>query len=106
MLRSSLPAALKAMTSQSSTHSDDRIDILVDQVRRLTEGITEFRLSMERSSAEFRAALAEFRTDMAELKTTVQRQAATAEHLVQTTDRPVRIVETLIQRQQAEGIAN
>jgi predicted RNase H-like nuclease (RuvC/YqgF family) len=109
MLGSPSSVRCRAMTNSSSNHSNN-LEILTDQVGRLTEGLTEFRLSMEQSSAEFRADLAnfraeteyssaefrvemsEFRKDMADLKATVQRQS-------ETTDRLVRIVETLIQRQ-------
>ncbi|MGJ3253205.1 MAG: hypothetical protein ACFE0J_19050 [Elainellaceae cyanobacterium] len=62
------------MTQSSNSQIDDKLDILIDQVGRLTEGLTE-------------------------IKRLVQRQAEISERQAETADRLVRIVETLIQRQ-------
>ncbi|MGI0489309.1 hypothetical protein ACN4EK_28175 [Pantanalinema rosaneae CENA516] len=101
------------MTYSSDNQLDSKVELLIDQVGRLTEGMVEYRLQWQAEMADFRSGLSEFRTemreglsefrtemqqsmtefraDMAELKATTQRQA-------ETVDRLVRIVETLIER--------
>ncbi|NET60420.1 MAG: hypothetical protein F6K47_31055 [Symploca sp. SIO2E6] len=88
-------------TPQTDTPPEpDRIDLLIEQVGRLTEGLTEFRLSMTESITEFRAAMEqsmnEFRADMAEIKLTTRQQAETAASQAETTAKLVAIVERLL----------
>ena len=120
-------------TPQISTRSEpDRIDLLIDQVGRLTEGLTEFRTvitesmtefrtdlaefrsSMEQSMTEFRTDLAEFRTameqsvnefraDLDEIKLTTKQQAETAASQAETTAKLVANAES--QQQSIEQLA-
>jgi hypothetical protein len=66
------------------TTSEDRLDLLTDQVGRFTEGLTEFRMAMERNHQEFNQKL--------------DRIAATTERQAETADRLVKIVELLVQQ--------
>ncbi|NES18580.1 MAG: hypothetical protein F6K41_06530 [Symploca sp. SIO3E6] len=75
--------------TQIPSFESDRIELLIEQVGRLTEGLTEFRLSMEQSMNEFRA-------DMAEIKLTTRQQAETAASQAETTAKLVAIVERLL----------
>lgn len=83
-------------TEERFDNLDNKLDILIEQIGRLTEGITEFRLSTQESLTEFRLtmqqSMTEFRADLAEIKETTRVQAETAARLA-------RIVETLIERQ-------
>ncbi|MBW4474471.1 MAG: hypothetical protein KME45_29465 [Stenomitos rutilans HA7619-LM2] len=58
------------MTHASNGNLSPKMDVLIDQVGKLTEGITEFRLSMKQSTLEFRA-------DLTEIKAVVQQQSDT-----------------------------
>ncbi|NEP62486.1 MAG: hypothetical protein F6K31_37085 [Symploca sp. SIO2G7] len=97
--------------TQTPNLEPDRIDLLIEQVGRFTEGLTEFRLSMTESITEFRAAMEqnttefraameqsmnEFRADMAEIKLTTRQQAETAASQAETTAKLVAIVERLL----------
>ena len=66
-------------------NSNDKLDILIDQVGRFTEGITVFQLAMTQASEAFRADLAdfresntkaseEFRAELAEMKASLLQQ--------------------------------
>jgi predicted nucleic acid-binding Zn-ribbon protein len=83
-------------TEERFDNLDNKLDILIEQIGRLTEGIAEFRLSTQESLTEFRLtmqqSMTEFRADLAEIKETTRVQAETAARLA-------RIVETLIERQ-------
>jgi len=79
------------MMNPSNSNLDEKIDILVDQVGRLTEGLTKFRLDMQHSITEFRA-------DLAEIKAMVKDQSETSTRQAETADRLVRIVEVLLER--------
>ena len=68
-------------------NSNDKLDILIDQVGRFTEGITEFQLAMTQASEAFRTDLAdlresntkaseEFRAELAEMKASLVEQTA------------------------------
>jgi hypothetical protein len=61
-----------------SNNGDNKLDVLIDQVGHLTEGLTEFR------------------ADMAEIKTMIREQSEVSKRQAETTDRLVKIVETLI----------
>jgi len=51
-------------TPQISTSSEpDRIDLLIDQVGRLTEGLTEFQATMQESLTEFRTVMTQSMTE-------------------------------------------
>jgi hypothetical protein len=65
----------------TQTGSDDKLDILIGQVGRLTEGLTEFR------------------ADMAEIKSLIRDQVTVANRQEQNIARLVQIVETLIARE-------
>lgn len=78
-------------------NDSEKIEILIDQVGRMTESITELRMSV----TDLRGAVV---SGFAELKAITERQAESIERLAQTaerqernTDRLVGIVETLIQ---------
>jgi len=117
------------MTHYPSTSGpQDRIDLLIDQVGRLTEVVTigfqdmrtefnamrqdmrtefnamrqdmrdEFKAMREDMRTEFR----EMRVDLAEIKQITERQAQVAEQQAQSVARLAAIVETLIQRNQAD----
>jgi hypothetical protein len=79
------------MNQPSPSNLDLKIEALTDQIGRMTEGITEFKLEIQRNRAEFRA-------DLAELKSMIQAQAEISRQQAATTDRLVGVVETLIQR--------
>lgn len=68
--------------------SNDKLDLLIEQVGRLTEGLTEIKVLIyeQAETAERQAAVAE-------------RQAAVAERQSVSIDRLTAIVETLVQRQ-------
>jgi hypothetical protein len=61
-----------------SNNGDNKLDVLIDQVGHLTKGLTEFR------------------ADMAEIKTMIREQSEVSKRQAETTDRLVKIVETLI----------
>jgi hypothetical protein len=61
-----------------ANNGDSKLDVLVDQVGHLTEGMTEFR------------------ADMAELKNMIREQNEISKRQAETADRLVKIVETLI----------
>jgi hypothetical protein len=61
-----------------SNNGDNKLDVLIDQVGHLTEGLTEFR------------------ADMVEIKTMIREQSEVSKRQAETTDRLVKIVETLI----------
>lgn len=78
------------------TQEPDRIDMLIDQVARLTEGLTEVRLSNEESH---RASMAKFE----QLREMIERQsqnidrmanemATTARQQAQTVDRLIQMM--------------
>ncbi|MGJ3246911.1 MAG: hypothetical protein ACFE0I_12655 [Elainellaceae cyanobacterium] len=69
------------MTQLPNNRIDAKLDILIDQVGRLTEGLTEIKRLVQRQAE------------------TSERQAETSERQAETADRLVRIVEMLIQRQ-------
>ena len=75
------------MTSYSQpSGSDDKIDILIDQVGRLTEVVM---MGFQDMRAEFR----DMRTELAEIKEITRQQAETAKQQAE------------VAKQQAEGIA-
>jgi hypothetical protein len=79
------------MSENSSNALDDKIEALTDQVGRLAEGLINFRLEMQRGTTELRAYLAA-------REAAIERQNEISMRQVETTDRLVRIVETLIQQ--------
>jgi methyl-accepting chemotaxis protein len=88
------------MTTDRLDSIDEKLELLVDQVGRLTEGLPEFRMDMAeikdmiRQQAEVSIRQSEnidrLSADIAELKDMVQQQAETAARLS-------RIVEQLLQ---------
>jgi methyl-accepting chemotaxis protein len=79
------PIPLTVMT-ESNGHQPEKIDVLIDQVGRLTEVVT--------------IGFNEIKTGMADLKATTERQAQVAEQQAETVRQLVGIVETLIHNQQ------
>lgn len=56
----------------------DKLDVLIDQVGRLTEGLTEVRLSTENQHSQFMAEIKELKTSIARIAKTSEQQAETA----------------------------
>jgi hypothetical protein len=84
-----------------SNNSDQKLDILVEQVGRITEGLTEIRVTLQeqvevgKRQDERLDRLGEKLDRIAERQ---DRQAETTARQVETTDRLTRIVENLLQR--------
>jgi methyl-accepting chemotaxis protein len=95
------------MTTDRLDSIDEKLELLVDQVGRLTEGLPEFRMDMAeikdmiRQQAEVSIRQSEnidrLSADIAELKDVVQQQAETAKQQAETAARLSRIVEQLLQ---------
>ncbi len=82
------------MTSYSQpSGSDDKIDILIDQVGRLTEVVM---MGFQDMRAEFR----DMRTELAEIKEITRQQAETAKQQAEVAKQQAEVA-----KQQAEGIA-
>lgn len=107
------------MTTLPSNGADQKLDILIEQVGKLTEGLTEFKIEMQQSMTGFRADLGEIKAlmhrqaeamdkqseamdkqaeAMDKQVEAMDKQAEAIRQQVNTTDRLVRIVETLMQR--------
>jgi len=86
------------MANSSSDNLDNKVDILTEQVGRLTEGLTDFRMRMEASVEEFRSDLAEIKLTIKEQAEVSKRQAESSIRQAETADRLARVVETLIQQ--------
>ena len=52
------------MTDPTNQQSDNKLDVLIDQVGRLTEGITEFRLATAERIDAFGEEMKRFREEM------------------------------------------
>lgn len=93
--------------------TEESLDILVDQVGRLTEGLTEFRLDMTeikgmlRQQAEtfqdlaiditaIKDSMAQIRESIAETDRTTKRQAETVDRLVAVVDRQAQMLDRLM----------
>jgi methyl-accepting chemotaxis protein len=80
-LLTALVQATAALTQQSDK-SDQKLEALVDQVGRLSEEMTTFRLSMQNGFAEMRTEIkegfAETRAGFAEIRAITQQQAEVA----------------------------
>jgi len=116
------------MADATNQQNDNKLDLLIDQVGRLTEGITEFRLAtverldafgeemkrfreeMKRDNAAFREEVkqssAEFRAELRQINATLDRQAASIEQQAKisqqqadTAERWSRIIEAMLQKQ-------
>jgi methyl-accepting chemotaxis protein len=77
-----------------SNNSDQKLDILVEQVGRITEGLTEIRVTLQ-EQVEVGKRQDERLDRMAER---LDRQAEATDRQMQITDRLTRIVENLLQR--------
>jgi methyl-accepting chemotaxis protein len=85
-----IPEQNKMTTSFNS--SDDRLDIMIDQIRRLTEVVT---IGFQEMHEGFR----DIKVDLSEVRKTVAEQAEVAKQQALTVDRLVRVAE-----QQAEAV--
>jgi hypothetical protein len=91
-----------------SNNSDQKLDILVEQVGRITEGLTEIRVTLQEQVevgkkqderlARFGERLDQFGERLDRIAERQDRQAETTDRQVQITDRLTRIVENLLQR--------
>lgn len=80
-----------------------KLDVLIDQVGRLTEGITEFRADMAEIKGLVREQLAVAQAQaesIQRLAETTDRQTAVSERLAATVERQSQMMETLMARQQ------
>ncbi len=81
---------------------DEKLETLIDQVGRLTEGLVDLRLTVERQADTVDRLLSE---GLADIKATIERQMIVAERQAETVDRQaatvdrlVKIVDNLLQR--------
>jgi methyl-accepting chemotaxis protein len=79
----------------SETDVNGKLDVLIDQVGRLTEGLTEMR-AMSREQLVVAQSQAE---SVKQLVETVRQQAETAKQQAETNARQTQLLETLIGRQ-------
>lgn len=95
-------------TEQRLDTIDHRLEIITEQIGRLTESTTEFRADMAEIKDAIKAqsvqishltdGMAEFRADMAEIKETVREQAKVSQQQAESVARLSRIVEQLLAR--------
>ena len=52
------------MSQPSPSNFDRKIEALTDQVGRMIEGITEFRLEIQRSMTDLKSGMVEFKDEM------------------------------------------
>jgi methyl-accepting chemotaxis protein len=88
--------------NQRFDRMDEKLEILIDQVGHLTEGLVDLKLTVERQAETVDRLLTE---GLADIKATIERQvvvaerqAETMERQVETVDRLVKIVETVLQQ--------
>ncbi len=79
---------------------DEKLEILIDQVGRLTEGLVDIKLTVERQMAvaERQAETVDrlLREGLADIKLTVERQVVVAERQAETMDRQAAAVDRLV----------
>ncbi|NEP10210.1 MAG: hypothetical protein F6K14_08320 [Symploca sp. SIO2C1] len=73
----------------------DRLDLLIEQVGRFTEGLTEFRVVMTESMTEFRTSLAALDQRLDRIAVTTERQAASIDRLAITAESQQQSIEQL-----------
>ncbi|MBW4471813.1 MAG: hypothetical protein KME45_15585 [Stenomitos rutilans HA7619-LM2] len=95
---------------------DHRLEIITEQIGRLTESTTEFRADMAEIKEAIKAnsaqiaqvsvqishltdGMTEFRADMAEIKETVREQSKISQQQAESVARLSRIVEQLLERE-------
>jgi methyl-accepting chemotaxis protein len=84
------------------TDNNGKLDVLVDQVGRLTEGLTEFRADMAEIKGLVREQLAVSQSQTENIKRlaeTTERQMVVSERLAATVERQSQMLETLMARQ-------
>jgi methyl-accepting chemotaxis protein len=82
--------------------NNGRLDVLVDQVGRLTEGLTEFRADMAEIKGLVREQLTVSQSQTENIKRlaeTTERQMIVSERLAATVERQAQMLETLMARQ-------
>jgi len=73
----------------------DRLDLLIEQVGRLTEGLTEFRVVMTESMTEFRTSLTALDQRLDRIAVTTERQAISIDRLTATAESQQQSIEQL-----------
>jgi methyl-accepting chemotaxis protein len=84
------------------TDNNGKLDVLVDQVGRLTEGLTEFRADMAEIKGLVREQLTVSQSQTENIKRlaeTTERQMIVSERLAATVERQAQMLETLMARQ-------
>ncbi len=74
---------------------DEKLEILIEQVGHLTEGLVDLKLTAERQAETVDRLLSEGLTD---IKVTIERQVVVAEQQAETVDLLVKIVDNLLQQ--------